>query len=226
LHLPNYYDNWQALYPSLRLLLDDFENMKKEALSVSSWTPWPEYHFRDGGGENDWRVVPFLHTFPATDPKASKWIESICARCPSIRKALDKMRPFVRTALLSRLGPDTRLSAHTGWEDLANFVLRVHLTLVVPKEEGVVEGREDGGEGGREGAVGVCGTWVEGEVRCHREREFIVFDDSKVHKAFNLHKTEARIVLILDLVRPEYVEEGVAVGGHTEELDQFISAFN
>ena len=129
------------------------------------------------------------------------------------------MRPFVRTALLSRLGPDTRLSAHTGWEDLANFVLRVHLTLVVP-------GEERGGEGGREDGVGVCGTWVEGEVRCHREREFIVFDDSKVHKAFNLHKTEARIVLILDLVRPGYVEEGVAVGGHTEELDQFIGAFN
>ena len=33
-------------------------------------------------------------------------------------------------------------------------------------------------------------------------------------------------MLILDLVRPEYVEEGVAVGGHTEELDPFISAFN
>ncbi len=239
LHLPNYYDNWQALYPSLRFLLDDFEGIKKEALSVSSWTPWPEYHFRDGGGENDWRVVPFLHTFPATDPKASTWIESTCTRCPTIRKALEKMRPFVRTALLSRLGPDTRLSAHTGWEDLANYVLRVHMTLVVPKErEG---GREGGGgdlvegcegyegrgrEGRVEGGIGVCGTWVEGEVRCHREKEFVVFDDSKVHKAFNLHKTEARVVLILDLVRPGYVEEGVAVGGHTEELDKFISAFN
>ena len=113
------------------------------------------------------------------------------------------------------------------------------MTLVVPKErEG---GREGGGgdlvegcegyegrgrEGRVEGGIGVCGTWVEGEVRCHREKEFVVFDDSKVHKAFNLHKTEARVVLILDLVRPGYVEEGVAVGGHTEELDKFISAFN
>jgi len=239
LHLPNYYDNWQALYPSLRFLLDDFEGIKKEALSVSSWTPWPEYHFRDGGSENDWRVVPFLHTFPATDPTASKWIESTCTRCPIIRKALEKLRPFVRTALLSRLGPDTRLSAHTGWEDLANHVLRVHLTLVVPKEREGGRGQNgehrvgDGGrweEGGREGllegGIGVCGTWVEGEVRCHREKEFVVFDDSKVHKAFNLHKTDARVVLILDLVRPGYVEEGVAVGGHTEELDKFISAFN
>lgn len=62
-------------------------------------------------------------------------------------------------------------------------------------------------------------------MRCHRERDFIVFDDSKVHKAFNLHPTESRIVLIMDLVRPKYVEAGVAVGGHTEELDKFISAF-
>jgi len=211
LHLPNYYDDWRRHYPALRLLLENFDTLRAEAAGVSSWTPWPEYHFRDGGVENDWRVVPFLHTFPATDPGASKWIPSTCARCPAIVQVLQSLRPALRTALLSRLGPDTRLSAHTGWEDLANHVLRVHLTLVAPPL----------GPNG----VGSCGTWVEGEVRCHRERDFIVFDDSKVHKAFNLHPTESRIVLIMDLVRPKYVEAGVAVGGHTEELDKFISAF-
>lgn len=211
LHLPNYHDDWRALYPGLRVLLEDFDAIQAEALAVSQWTPWPEYHFRDGGTENDWRVVPFLHTFPAMDPTQSKWIPSTCARCPAIVRALEKLKPLVRTALLSRLGPDTRLSAHTGWEDLANFVLRVHLTLATPPP---------GADG-----IELCGTWVEGEIRSHRTRDFIVFDDSKVHKAFNLHPTDSRVVLILDLVRPDYVPSGVAVGGHTEDLDQFIAAF-
>ena len=206
LHLPNYHDDWRRLYPGLQALLDDFEAIRAEALSVAQWTPWPEYHFRDGGAENDWRVVPFLHTFPASDPSKSVWIEGTGARCPRTVAALARLRPHVRTALFSRLGPDTRLSAHTGWKDLANHVLRVHLTLAAPKGP-------------------VCGAWVEGEVRCHRPRDFIIFDDSKVHKAFNLHPTEARVVLILDMARPPEMARGVAVGGHTAELDAFISAF-
>lgn len=205
LHLANYYP-WQEIFPELQVLLEHVGAIREEALAVSAqWTPWPEYHFRDGGVENDWRVVPFLHTFPATDPSKTRWIQSTCARCPATVRALRQLGPVLRTALFSKLGPDTRLSAHTGWEDLANFVLRVHLTLAAPP--------------------GVCGTWVEGEVRLHRVGDFIVFDDSKVHKAFNLHQSESRIVLIMDLVRPEHLPVGVAVGGHTEELDEFISAF-
>ena len=231
LHLANYYDDWRRIYPELQVMLDNFEAIREEALGVSSWTPWPEYHFRDGGVENDWRVVPFLHTFPATDPSKSFWIPSTSSRCPATVRALKQM-PSLRTALLSRLGPDTRLSAHTGWEDLANYVLRVHLTLVVPTAPTEGEGGGGGDNGGAgassessKSSISLCGTWVEGEVRCHQVKDFIVFDDSKVHKAFNLHPTDSRVVLIMDLVRPDYLPVGVAVGGHTEELDQFISAF-
>jgi hypothetical protein len=92
---------------------------------------------------------------------------------------------------------------------------------------------------------------VNGEERSHREREIIVFDDSKVHKAHNIPisdpstraidvirggvvqplfspTTEStnRIVLILDLLRPSHLPLGGAVGGHTAELDNFISKFN
>lgn len=206
LHLPNYHD-WRQIYPELSILLEpeNFTAIRSEALAIEGWTPWPEYHFREGG-ESDWRVIPFLHTFPALDASKSRWIEATCRRCP---KTIDVLRrlPRLRTALLSKLGPHTKLSAHTGWEDLANFVLRVHLTLKTP------------------GAARVCGMWVEGEVRHHVEQELIVFDDSKVHKAFNLHPSEARVVLILDLLRPEGQPKGVAVGGHTPELDSFIDLF-
>lgn len=98
------------------------------------------------------------------------------------------------------------LGAHTGWEDLANHVLRIHIPLIVPPGE-------------------YCGTWVEGEVQTHKEGEIIVFDDSKVHRAFN-HSNKERLVLIIDLERPKELPEGTAVGGHTEELDAFINRFN
>jgi aspartyl/asparaginyl beta-hydroxylase (cupin superfamily) len=93
------------------------------------------------------------------------------------------------------------LAPHTGWEDLANHVLRIHVPLIVPS---------------------CCGTWVEGCVRIHQEGIIQAFDDSKVHRAFNYNSTEERIVLIIDLARPPTLPIGTAIGGHTEELDNFI----
>ena len=52
----------------------------------------------------------------------------------------------------------------------------------------------------------------------------MVFDDSKLHKAFN-GCTEERLVLIVDLLRPPGVPLGTADGEHTPELDAFIEAF-
>lgn len=203
-HLANFYE-WQDLFPQLRVLQESLPAILEEALQVSGWFAWPEYHFREGASSNDWRVVPFVHTFPATDPSKTQWLSRTCTNCPKITAALRKI-PGLRTALLSRLGPCTRLSAHTGWDDLANHVLRVHFSLKVPADR-------------------TCGLWVEGEVRYHQEGDFIVFDDSKIHKAFNIHPTESRIVLILDMARPETISSGVAVGGHTPELDDLINLF-
>lgn len=73
--------------------------------------------------------------------------------------------------------------------------------------------------------------------------EIIVFDDSKIHKAFNVpidslhdevssdesNDTECsmdRIVLIVDLLRPPELPLGAATGNHTQELDNLISLFN
>jgi hypothetical protein len=71
--------------------------------------------------------------------------------------------------------------------------------------------------------------------------EIIVFDDSKIHKAFNLQmdtppKNELddpnpaeppmdRIVLIVDILRPSHLPLGGATGNHTQELDNLISLF-
>lgn len=73
-------------------------------------------------------------------------------------------------------------------------------------------------------SMGLCGTWVDGCVETHDEGSIIIFDDSKVHRAFN-YSEEERIVLIIDLARPRTLPEGTASGGHTDDLDAFINGF-
>ena len=199
---PNYY-RWQTVYPFLELLRQNMDVLRAEVDAASDWRDWPEknLYYRDG---EQWTVMPFLHTFPAVDPSKSVWVSHFCQMCPKTVALLRKI-PGIRTALFSRMGPHTRLAAHRGWADLSNHVLRCHLALRVPGEK-------------------ACGLWVRGEVRYHRDGEFILFDDSKLHKAFN-ESDEERIVLIFDIARPDWVPAGTAKKGHTDDLDDFIAYF-
>jgi hypothetical protein len=116
-------------------------------LFLLQWVPWPEDHFstpNDYGNTKDWTVFPLVHTFPAYEPSKMKWVASTCAQCPKTANLL-KLLPSLRTALFSKLGPGTKLSSHTGWADLANYVLRSHLCLQIPSD-------------------GSCGLIVNGEV--------------------------------------------------------------
>jgi aspartyl/asparaginyl beta-hydroxylase (cupin superfamily) len=200
---PRYYD-WRELFPQLQLLYDNVDVLAEEAATVHCWTPWPEDHFGEYG-ESDWTVFPFLHTFPALDDSKSSWISSTTKHCPRTTALLLQI-PNIRTALFSRIGPGTRLTAHTGWADLANYVLRCHICINVPDEVS-------------------CGLDVDGEIQLHKQGEIIVFDDSKRHKAFNDSKDQERIVLIVDILRPVHIPLGTAKGGHTRELDDFVARF-
>lgn len=206
---PRYYDALK-IEPKLQSLLDNFSAIRDEISKLvesNDWTPWPEHNLYSGvEQEGDWRVIPLLYTFPATDDSSMKWVDSNMKLCPLTCKLL-KAIPGVRTALFSRMGCNTRLSAHQGWADLANYVLRVHLPLVVPEEKS-----------------NCCGMWVEGWINYHKEKQLIMFDDSKWHKAFNQTNKE-RIVLIFDILRPKTIPKGKASSGHTDKLDEFIKAF-
>lgn len=197
--------NWRDTFPQLQLLHDSVAALAREAATITSWTPWPEDHFAPGV-VTDWTVFPFLHTFPALDESKSTWIQSTCQHCPKTAALLRRI-PNIRTALFSRLGAGTFLTCHTGWEDLANHVLRCHVCLDIPPGDGT------------------CGLFVDGETQYHAQGEILVFDDSKRHKAFNSHAERPRVVLIVDILRPEWVPKGKARGGHTEQLDAFVSRF-
>lgn len=114
--------------------------------------------------------------------------------------------------LFSQLDPGSVLEEHTGWADLANHVLRLHIPLVIPNND--IDNNDD-----------LCGTWVDGCVQTHAVGRPLLFDDSKIHRAFN-YSDRNRIVLIVDLVRPKSLPSGTAKSGHTEELDAFIEQMN
>jgi len=208
---PRFYD-WRTVYPFLDALLPHFDAIREEVLhKATKWHAWPEQALYRAEEGDDWKVFPFVHTFPATDPSATTWLPKNVSELPRTAALLASI-PGLRTALISRFGPGTSLSAHRGWAALANHVLRVHLPLVVPTLSASAEP--------------CCGLACEGQVQYHKERDFLVFDDSKLHMAFNDHPTATRIVLIFDLVRPKNLPVGTAVGSTTDELEAFIEYFS
>jgi hypothetical protein len=201
---PPFY-NWRTVYPFLQALLDARSIIVEESRQASRWHDWPEDLYSPTEGHL-WKVVPFLHTFPANDPGKSLWVEPAVRACPRTAALLRRL-PTIRTALFSRMGPNTSLSPHTGWADLSNHVLRCHIPLEVPPGESV------------------CGITVDDETQFHAENEIICFDDSHIHSAFNNHESLSRTILIVDLERPAGAPAGTASGGTTEELAAFMDYF-
>lgn len=206
---PGFYD-WRAMFPHLAFVADAWRDVRDELAAVppAAWREWPERTLYRAEAGHDWRVLPFCYTFPGDDPSRTTFIASALAACPRTAALLRRLGGELRTALCSRLAPHTFLASHSGWAELSNHVLRVHLPVDVPDD-----------------ALNVSGVIVGEEIRFHRNGEPLVFDDSLVHSAFNQHQTRHRTVLILDLARPPGAAPGSATGGSTRELEEFIQSY-
>jgi len=203
---PPYLNHDEEFPGLLDPLLQRIDDIRREAKLIPQWTAWPEKNHYSSGEEStgaSWTVFPLCYTFPANDVTQRKLIDKTCAFVPDTIALLRGIGLPLRTALFSRLDPNTKLGTHTGWSDLANHVIRVHIPLVVPRGD-------------------VCGTWVDGCIETQDVGRIVCFDDSKVHRAYNYSETEERVVLIIDLERPSNLPQGTARGGHTNELDAFI----
>lgn len=78
---------------------------------LNQWVPWPEDHFSlsvDASNRKDWTVFPLMYTFPAYDENQKTWVKSTCDWCPKTA-ALLRQIPNTRTALFSKLGPNTNV---------------------------------------------------------------------------------------------------------------------
>lgn len=191
---PRFYD-YREVYPFLEHLKENQDALIAEMDRACKSGSWVDWPERDlYGEETDWDVIPFI--------AFNKKVDKNCERCPETTKLLLSI-PELRVAVYSRLGPQSELTPHYGLAPLANDALRCHFGLRVPEE---------------------CGIWVEGEMRTQEVGEFIIFDDSKYHSAFNLSDQE-RIVLLMDFNRPAAIPRGTSEFGLTAELDDLIQQF-
>ena len=97
-------------------------------------------------------------------------------RCPFTTGLIEQM-PGVTLAGFSRMAPGTHIRPHIGW---AKSVYRLHLGLIVPED---------------------CALKVNDETRHFAEGECLVFDDTRMHEAWN-RSERTRINLLLDFLRP------------------------
>ena len=129
-----------------------------------------------------------------------KWFNKYCAECPNITKILKKI-PDLKTAILSKLKAGTKLEPHQGWGKLSNYILRCHYGIIVPDN---------------------CNIIVEKEEKKISNDEIVVFDDSKMHYANNFGNFD-RIILLLDIKRPNYIKKGNSTIEDTHELNSLLN---
>lgn len=160
----------------------NFDIIKAELLSVidepATLLPgknWLAAHPSYVKKENDENIRWKTYEFMFFGIKRLDHIKS----CPNTWNSLSKI-PGLVTAQFSFLSPNTHVLPHKGF---TKMVYRCHLPLIVPQQ-------------------GDMGLRVENETRKWKEKELLIFDDSKEHEAWNF-STERRAVLMLDFARPD-----------------------
>lgn len=208
----NYY-SVDDVCPQLNRIIDNISQIKQEVLKVrqNEWKDWPEKQLY---GTND----SLSHVFKKTKTKP-KWniypfkafdvtVKENCRSCPYLWEFLQRI-PGLKVALLSCLGPGTKLNTHQGWGGHSNHVIRCHYGFEVPKGcyVSVKENIDD-----------------DEEIKLHKQDDWILFDDSRYHYAHNPTDSE-RIVLIVDVQRPKHITTGKSNIGDTKELLQIVDYF-
>jgi hypothetical protein len=111
---------------------------------------------------------------------------------PFIEKELSRI-PNLITASISVLEPGSWLLPHNG---STNAIMRVHLPLKIP------------------GKFPDCGMTIAGHEISWEEGKILMFCDMHVHSVRNLTK-ERRFILMMDVMRPEYISFKQKVCVHT-----------
>jgi len=185
------------IYPELSNIKKDFDKIKREILNLNEkWIEWPEKYLYEG--KDNWTIMP-LFVFD----KYSSYVEKL----PTLYKFLKNIKGL-KIASLSKMKSGTKLIPHQGWGDHSNYVLRCHYGIIVEKNKCYISVLNDNIE----------------EIKYQEENEWLVFDDSKTHYAENM-SSDDRIVLIIDVIRPEHVKIGKSKILYSDEFNNIIKAF-
>jgi len=200
-----FYD-YRLIYPQLGWIHNqNHKNIHTEMKQLldTHWMEWPEKElYNHNNLDGSWTIIP-LYGFGI-------WCKQFMNILPSLYDFLKKMKGL-KVAVISKLKPFSKLNPHQGWGFHSNKVLRCHYGIVLPykRTDSYICVMEDFDS-------------VDKSIQYHKQNDWIVFDDSKVHYAVN-DSNEERIVLIVDLERPSLVEKGNAQNNSTEELLEFVS---
>jgi ornithine lipid ester-linked acyl 2-hydroxylase len=138
-----------------------------------------------------------------------KWrLHANCDRYPRTMEILGSI-PHLCGASVNVLEPGANIHPHQGD---TNAQVKVHLALRIPA--GLPE----------------CGFQVGPETRAWREGDLLLFCDAHRHTAWN-HSAERRLILVLDVIRPEFAARADAICAHVlassalQLLDDRLAAF-
>jgi aspartyl/asparaginyl beta-hydroxylase (cupin superfamily) len=205
----SFYD-YKLIYPQLASIhkYKNKINTEIKQLSNNKWIEWPEkylYNINHNVDLDDsWKIIP-LFGFGI-------WCNEYKIILPSLYKFLKNLKGL-KLAIISKLKPFTKLEPHRGWGFHSNNVLRCHYGLVLPSNTS-------------ESWIGVMDSIdsIDYPTQSHKLNDWIIFDDSKFHFAVN-NSNQERIVLIVDLERPDFVKKGTSQSNSTKELVEFVNEF-
>jgi aspartyl/asparaginyl beta-hydroxylase (cupin superfamily) len=188
----------------MKILKKHEENINNEIMDFISkkdnaWIEWVEKELCE---EKKWHIIP-LFAF-------GKWSQKNAETLPELTNCL-KQIPTLKTALISRLKPHTKLSPHKGWANLANNVIRLHYGVNIPNENKCYMAvKQDSNE--------------DYKIQYHKNKQWLAFDDSKQHYAAN-DSDKDRIILIIDIKRPNFIETGNSDVVYSQELVDLCNSF-
>ena len=190
---------------NIKIILDE---LLKYIQNDSIWMEWPEYNlWKNSNRKSSWKIIPLM-AFGVLSTKNKDLFSNTINELKKI--------PNLITAGFSKLGPQTKLNYHRGWGKLSNYVLRCHLGLIVPKNKCKILVSKDNFDQPTSNEK-ILGVFQE-------ENKWIIFDDSFTHSATN-DSNEDRIVLILDIKRPSYINIGTSTISYSTELNNFMNEF-
>lgn len=172
-----YYNNED--FPWVKLLEDNFEVIKCE--------------IQDYIKRNEEVIKPYFNNDLVTKEKSWKtfafffwtWrVNNNIKQCPKTNKILQQI-PEIVSASVSIMEPGVQIKLHRGD---TNAVVRSHLALVAPIK------------------LPDCGFEVNEEKISWKEGSVFIFNDAAKHTAWN-HSGKRRYVLLMDVMRPEYVNK-------------------
>ncbi len=156
-------DNWEKIRDEVAVILKNREDIP--AFQQVS----PDQHFIATG--TNWRTF-FLYGF-------GQQLKKNCAQAPFTTSLLEKV-PNIEISWFSILSPGYHIPPHRG---VTKGILRVHLGLIIPKEQKQ------------------CRIRVDNQIQHWEPGKIFVLDDTFEHEVWNDTEDE-RVILIFDFDRP------------------------